>query len=196
MNAMIENVAIELIKPNANNPRFIRDDKYQKLIVSIRNFPEMLRLRPIIVNAEMVILGGNMRFRACVEAGMRTIPVIIAKNLTPGQQAEFIIKDNVGFGEWDWDVLANEWEPQQLEEWGLELPGFDLSVDGLGEEFRLPEGDKKPFQQITFTLADEQAEFIKLCLSEIDCTEEEFGNTNKNGNALYKIFLEWDGQRK
>lgn len=116
---------IKLIKPNPTNPRVIRDAKFKQLVRSIQEFPEMLTLRPIVVNEEMVTLGGNMRLRACIEAGLTDVPVVIAKGLSEEQQQEFIIKDNVGFGEWDWDDLANNWDEANLKQWGLDFPMFD-----------------------------------------------------------------------
>jgi len=115
-------VAISKVKPNDDNPRILKDDKFKKLVKSIREFPQMLKIRPIVVNDEMIVLGGNMRLRACQEAGLKKIPIIKASELTEKQQREFIIKDNVGFGEWDWDMLANEWEADDLNEWGLDTP--------------------------------------------------------------------------
>jgi len=91
-------------------------------VKSIQDFPEMLKLRPIVVNDDMIVLGGNMRLKACKEAGLKEVPIIKASNLTEQQQKEFIIKDNVGFGEWDWEQLSNEWEAEELAEWGLDLP--------------------------------------------------------------------------
>jgi DNA modification methylase len=117
-------VPITQVVPNTSNPRIIKDDKFKKLVKSIQEFPQMLELRPIVVDGNMVVLGGNMRLKACKAAGLKEVPIVIADNLTEEQQAEFIIKDNVGFGEWDWDLLANEWDEQLLQEWGLELP-FD-----------------------------------------------------------------------
>jgi hypothetical protein len=117
-------VPITQVVPNTSNPRIIKDDKFKKLVKSIKEFPEMLNLRPIVVDKDMVVLGGNMRLKACQAAGLKEVPIIIADQLTPEQQAEFIIKDNVGFGEWDWDILANEWDAELLQDWGLELP-FD-----------------------------------------------------------------------
>ena len=115
------------IKLNPNNPRLIKDDKFIKLVKSIKDFPEMLNIRPIVVNKDMIILGGNMRFKACKEAGLKEIPVIIADNLTEDQEREFLIKDNTSGGEWDFDMLANEWDIEQLEDWGLDVPTFDLN---------------------------------------------------------------------
>ena len=112
------------IIPNPNNPRIIKDDKFKKLVESIKGFPEMLKLRPIVVNDQMVVLGGNMRLKACKEAGLKEVEIIKASDLTEEQQKEFIIKDNVGFGEWDWDMIANEWDAEQVTDWGLDIPEF------------------------------------------------------------------------
>jgi hypothetical protein len=188
------------VKLNPNNPRLIKDDNFKKLVQSIKDFPEMLDIRPIVVNTDMVILGGNMRFKACKEAGLKEVPIIIADNLTEEQQREFLIKDNVSGGEWDWSLLS-EWDSEQLEAWGLEVGGFDLDSDELGTDFTLPDGDKAPFQQMTFTLADEQADQIKNAISDIKETEEykyaeTMGNENSNGNALYLIVMQWAEQRK
>jgi ParB-like chromosome segregation protein Spo0J len=192
---------ISEIKLNPNNPRLIKDDKFEKLVKSIKEFPEMLDIRPIVVNSDMVILGGNMRFKACKEAGLKEIPIIVADNLTEEQQKEFLIKDNTSGGEWDFEVLANEWDNEQLEDWGLDLVGFDIDADEYGEDFSLPDGDKSPFQQMTFTLADEQSEQIKNAIADIKATEEykyaeTMGNENSNGNALYLIIMQWVEQRK
>jgi hypothetical protein len=120
-------VSINDIIPNTDNPRIILDSKFKKLLQSITDFPEMLQLRPIIINEDMVILGGNMRYKAAVHLGYTELPVIYATGFTKEQEAEFIIKDNVNFGEWDMDILANQWETNQLKEWGIDLPSFDVS---------------------------------------------------------------------
>jgi DNA modification methylase len=121
-------VSIKDIKPNPNNPRIVKDDKFKKLVQSIKDFPQMLEIRPIVVNKDMIVLGGNMRLKACKEAGLKEIPIIKAEDLTEEQQREFIIKDNVGFGEWDFDDLANNWDAEQLTEWGLDIPNFEAEV--------------------------------------------------------------------
>jgi ParB-like chromosome segregation protein Spo0J len=131
---MIEKVSIKDIKSNPNNPRVIRDDKFRKLVKSINEFPEMLELRPIVVNDNMVVLGGNMRLKACKEAGLNEVSIIKASNLSEAKQLEFIIKDNVGFGEWDWDMLANEYDEKDLKDWGLDFPSFDESTIDEQEE--------------------------------------------------------------
>jgi ParB-like chromosome segregation protein Spo0J len=194
-------IKISEIKLNPNNPRLIKDDKFKKLVQSIKDFPEMLNIRPIVVNQDMIILGGNMRYKACKEAGLKEVPIIVADNLTEEQQREFLIKDNVSGGEWDFEMLGNEWDVDQLEDWGLDVGGFDLDSDELGTDFSLPDGDKAPFQQMTFTLADEQAEQIQNAIADIKLTEEykyaeTMGNENSNGNALYLIIMQWAEQRK
>lgn len=136
-----ELISISKIKANPNNPRIIKDDKFAKLVKSIQEFPKMLELRPIVVNDDMIVLGGNMRLKACKEAGLKEVPVIKASDFTEEQQKEFIIKDNVGFGEWDWNDLANNWEADKLEEWGLDIPGFEAEVlEAEEDDFAVPEG--------------------------------------------------------
>ena len=128
----IEKVGIETIFENPTNPRSINKNKFQKLVNSVKDFPEMLSLRPIVVNGDMVILGGNMRYKACKEIGLKEVYIIQAADLTDKQAEEFIIKDNVGFGDWDWDVLANDWDIKELEDWGLD--GFPFEEDEKEEE--------------------------------------------------------------
>ena len=139
-------VKITEVKTNAKNPRTIKDEKFRKLVKSIQEFPDMLNKRPLIVftdvDGKYVVLGGNMRLKACKEIGLKEIPVILADEWTEEQKAEFLIKDNVGFGEWDWDILTDEWDADNLEDWGLDLP-VDLSVKELEAEeddFDVPEG--------------------------------------------------------
>jgi ParB-like chromosome segregation protein Spo0J len=115
---------ISQIKPNPNNPRIIKDNKFKLLVKSIQEFPQMLELRPIVIDENNVVLGGNMRLKACQEAGLTEVPVIHANNLTEEQKKEFIIKDNVSFGEHDWELLANEWNIEDLDDWGLDIPAF------------------------------------------------------------------------
>jgi site-specific DNA-methyltransferase (adenine-specific) len=125
----MELVKINQVKPNPKNPRIIKDDKFKKLVKSIQEFPDMLNKRPLIVFTDVdkkyVVLGGNMRLKACNEIGLKEVPVILADEWTEEQKAEFLIKDNVGFGEWDWDDLANEWNAEKLDEWGLDIPNFE-----------------------------------------------------------------------
>lgn len=160
-------VKISEVKANPNNPRIIKDDKFAKLVKSVQDFPEMLDIRPIVVNADMVVLGGNMRFKACKEAGLKEVPIIVAENLTDEQQKEFIIKDNVSGGEWDWDMLANEWEVEQLDEWGLDVPiNLENELEAEEDDFEVPEGGI----ETDIVLGDlfEIGEHRLLCGSSID----------------------------
>jgi hypothetical protein len=130
-------VDISKVRGNTNNPRIIKDDKFKKLVKSIKEFPEMLELRPIVVDEDMIVLGGNMRLKACIEAGLKEVHITVADNLTEEQKKEFIVKDNVGFGEWDWDMIANEWDTDLLEQWGLEVLIDDRIDDAEeGEEIQ------------------------------------------------------------
>ena len=130
-------VKINEVKPNPKNPRLIKDEKFKKLVKSIQGFPDMLNKRPLIVftdvDGKYVVLGGNMRLKALKELNYKEVPIILADEWTEEQKAEFLIKDNVGFGEWDWDSLANEWDTEKLDEWGLDLP-VDLSVEEEDKE--------------------------------------------------------------
>ncbi len=193
------------IKPNPKNPRVIRDEKFKKLVASLQEFPQMLEKRPLVcftdTDGKFVVLGGNMRLRAAQELKLESLPIMLADDWTEEQKAEFLIKDNVGYGEWNWEELANDWDSEKLDVWGLDVPGFDIDADKLGEDFTLPDGDKAPFQQMTFTLADEQAEQIKNAIADIKQTDEykyaeTMGNENSNGNALYLIIMQWAEQRK
>ena len=145
---MIKLVNITDVKTNKDNPRTISDDKFNKLVKSIKEFPKMLEIRPIVVDSDMIVLGGNMRLKACKEAGLKEIHIIKADDLTEEQKKEFIIKDNVGFGEWDWQDLKDNWEEDDLIEWGMDIPEFfeeeeeesenDLDPKSLSDKFIIP----------------------------------------------------------
>jgi len=135
----IQSVKISDVKSNPNNPRLIKDDKFTKLVQSLKDFPEMANVRPIVVNQDFVVLGGNMRLKAMKEAGWKQVPVQVV-DWSEQQQKEFIIKDNVGFGEWEWDMLANEWEAADLEKWGLDVPGFEEELQAEEDDFAVPDG--------------------------------------------------------
>lgn len=130
-------VNINTIKPNPNNPRLIKDDKFKKLVKSIKDFPEMLELREIIVDENMIILGGNMRYKALKELGIKEVPIKIANNLTEEQKKEFVMKDNISYGVFDWDIIANEWETDLLTEWGVDIPNWE------GEEIDYSDKNKE-----------------------------------------------------
>ena len=134
------------IKPNPNNPRVLRDDKFQKLKQSIQEFPKMLSLRPIVIDENNVVLGGNMRLRALQDLGFTDLDdscVKYANDLTEEEKKRFIIADNVAFGEWDWETLANDWDVVDLDAWGLDIPNFDNGVEELEaseDDYDVPEG--------------------------------------------------------
>lgn len=234
-------VAMELrplstIHTNEANPRFIRDEDFARLVLSLIDFPEMLRLRPSVVDEQGTVLGGNMRLRAkthllaladsqkvlmMADAMERRakeqnleqsqidnhallgyqvllkelfyaeeMPVAQALGLTDTQKAEFIIKDNTGFGEWDWDELANSWGHHALDAWGMDLPSDWLNTDII-EDISLPAGEKAPFKQMSFMLTDLQAQDVDTALMLAKAEEvdnfEGTGNDNSNGNALAAV---------
>ena len=154
----MQKVKLSDIRPNPNNPRVIKDDKFKKLVQSIQDFPQMLELRPIVVNDEMIVLGGNMRLKALEHLGIEETFIIKAGDLTDKQEQEFIIKDNVGYGEWDWEQLANEWDVEDLDDWGLTIPNWSAGLDvnnmnendiDIDEEFN-PMGNMDGKQRVVF----------------------------------------------
>jgi hypothetical protein len=166
----ITTVKINEIKLNPNNPRLIKDDKFAKLVQSIKDFPEMLNIRPIVVNDDMVILGGNMRFKACKEAGLKEVPIIKASGLSEEKQREFLIKDNISGGEWDWALLQG-WDSIELGDWGIDMPSFEADIDysildeeDVSEQLKdMTDGVKKAIQ-IEFELEhyDEASQLVKF----------------------------------
>jgi len=163
---MRQQVKIYKIKGNPKNPRIIKNDKFKKLVKSIQEFPEMLKLRPIVVDEDMMVLGGNMRLKASKEAGLKEVWIDIAKGWSQEQKDEFIVKDNVGFGDWEYDMLANEWDSVQLSEWGLDVwqNEDDLEEPDFNE---LTEDNKKESViKITFKnekdLEDAEKEIAKI----------------------------------
>jgi len=161
-------VKISEVKPNPKNPRIIKDGKFNKLVKSIQEFPDMLNKRPLIVftdtDGKYCVLGGNMRLKALNELKFKEIPVIIADEWTEEQKAEFLIKDNVGFGEWDWDSLANEWDVEKIQDWGLDLP---IIMDEPSYEDLIGEEKNKPAtMKITFT-SPEQLQKAEIEIQEL-----------------------------
>jgi len=136
----MQTLPIGKIKANPNNPRTIKDDKFFKLVQSLKDLPEMAKVRPVVVNQDMVVLGGNMRLKAMKEAGWKEAPVEIV-DWDEDKQRQFIIKDNVGFGEWDWEMLANEWDAEQLDDWGLDIPAFDdpKELEAEEDDYEMPD---------------------------------------------------------
>jgi hypothetical protein len=176
---MIQKVKIETVFPNVLNPRTIKKDKFEKLVKSIKEFPEMLELRPIVVNSEMNIIGGNMRFKACQEIGLKEVYIIKAENLTKEQVQQFIIKDNVGFGEWDWDILANTWDTKELAEWGMEVWQMtdEVDIDDLFED--VEQKDKKEVNKIVLEYSEKDYNLIVKRLKE----------KNQRAEDIFKIAI-------
>ena len=163
---------INEIKPNPNNPRIIKDNKFKQLVKSIQDFPQMLELRPIVIDENNMVLGGNMRLKACIEAGMTDVPVIHANNLSEEKKKEFIVKDNVGYGEWDWDDLANNWDAQELTEWGLDIPNFD--VEGFADKNKeLSLDDVTDSMTITLKYTEDEYHIVKDGLLKLASTPEQ-----------------------
>jgi hypothetical protein len=165
----MESIAISKVRPNSDNPRYIKDEKFKKLVQSLRDFPEMANVRPIVVNTEMVVLGGNMRLKAMQEAGWSEVPVQVV-DWSEEKQREFIIKDNVGFGDWDWDELANTWDAEELNEWGLDVwqpedfseKNQELDVNGFEDQMTI---------KLKYT--DEDYQTVRDQLSKIADTPEQ-----------------------
>jgi hypothetical protein len=167
-----EKVKISSIKNNPKNPRLIKDDKFRKLVKSIEEFPQMLELRPIVVDENNIVLGGNMRLKACQEAGLKEVFIVRAENLSEQQKDEFIVKDNVGFGEWDWDILANEWDAEKLDEWGLTVPIYNpVSLDDFFNEDTTEEDLEQKFKIV------------------LEYTEEEY-------NQITELFKKYSGSKE
>jgi DNA modification methylase len=196
-------IKLNKIKSNPNNPRIIKDVKFKKLVTSIKEFPEMLEKRPIVVDENLIVLGGNMRTKACKEAGLKEVWVDIVDNWSEEQKKEFIIKDNSGFGEWDWDVLANEWDADKLNDWGLDLPPMfneleaeeddytepdNMQVDVvLGDlieigEHRLLCGDSTDADQVAKLMNGEKADFVFTDPP----WNVDYGNVKKDNKMGYK----------
>jgi ParB-like chromosome segregation protein Spo0J len=170
MSLKTELININQVKANPNNPRTIKDEKFTKLVKSITDFPKMLELRPIIVNDDMIVLGGNMRLKACKEAGLKKIPVIKASDLTPEQQKEFIIKDNIGYGDWDWQVIQTEFS--EAEEWGLDIPNFNnVDYSEKNEEIDIDALDTEMIIKLKYT--EDEYQLVREQLSKIASTPEQ-----------------------
>jgi len=160
----IHKININQIKLNPNNPRIIKDDKFAKLVQSIKDFPEMLEIRPIVVNDDMIILGGNMRYKACKEAGLKEIPIIKASGLSVEKQREFLIKDNVSGGEWDWGILE-KWDALQLDAWGIDVPIFDTNINDIEEV-------KEFNESVSFTIKCESIEQLEQLQTKLNTSSK------------------------
>ena len=165
-------IKISQVKNNPNNPRLIKNDKFKKLVKSVQDFPEMLELRPIVVDENMIVLGGNMRLKACQEAGLKEVWIEVA-DLTEQQKKEFIVKDNVGFGEWEWDILANKWDSVQLAEWGLDVweNEDDIDYSEKNKEIDIDALDSDIILKLKYT--EDEYNLVREQLSKIASTPEQ-----------------------
>lgn len=182
-----------------SNPRTLKDTAYNTLKQSIEANPELLEARPLILSnrtGKNIVIGGNQRLQVVKDLGWLHVPCVLFPDMSEEKEREIMIRDNVSNGEWDWDKLANEWDSAELNYWGLDVPEFGMDADGV-DGFDLPDGDKTPFQNMTFTFSDLQAEEITeaLSIAKENNDVETFGNENSNGNALYRIVLEWRQQK-
>ncbi len=182
---MIEKISVSKIFSNPVNPRLIKEHKFKKLVKSIKEFPEMLKLRPIVVNKEYGILGGNMRYKACLELGLKDVWIIKAENLTKEQMEQFVIKDNASFGDWDWDVLANMWEVEQLTDWGVNI--YDFNNQSVSEINKGDE-DSEWVGMPEFEASDKE---LKLIISFDDEEKREEYISKNNIEISSKTRLTW-----
>ena len=181
---LVEKVSISEVKPNPNNPRIIKDDKFKKLVKSIKEFPQMLDIRPIVIDELGYILGGNMRFKACKEAGLIEIPIIRASNLTEQQKLEFVIKDNANFGDWDWEVLQSNWDMSNVGEWGVDV--FELPSD---VDYSLLDGNGEDGDDVNSQVQDKAASVTKSILLPF-VKEEEYKEFMKILQGWVKLGLD------
>ena len=193
----IENRLIADLKPAEYNPRQISTKQYKDLKESIKKFS---LVDPIIINKDNTVIGGHQRLKICKELKHIDIDCVVL-DLSKEDERELNIRLNKSGGEWDFDILANQFDIEELKDWGFKEIELGLNIDKLDDSFTLDDSDKSPFQQITFTLADKQAELIRDKIKEIKDTEEynyieTFGNQNSNGNALYLLITQWGGQKK
>lgn len=171
------------IKPNPKNPRVIKDEKYAQLVHSLRNFPDMLEKRPLVcftdIDGKLVVLGGNMRLKAAIEIGLKELPVMLADDWTEEQKAEFIIKDNVSFGEWNRQELHAGWDVQQLAEWGLDIPDFDNEIENnysrkIEAPIYTPISDKIPELSVLYNTEKYKSLILKIEQTDIHISIKDF----------------------
>jgi len=168
---MKQKIKINKIKGNPSNPRNIKDEKFKKLVKSINGFPEMLEKRPIVVDEDMMVLGGNMRWKACKDAGLKEVWIDVAEGWTQEQKDEFIIKDNANFGEWDWDILANEWDNAELNEWGLDV--WNPEDIDLEQFFENDEGIEKSPTKIVLEYSEDDYPLVLQAFEDRDGSKED-----------------------
>ena len=185
---MIKKVNIKEIKHNEFNPRYINETKFEKLVKSIKNFPQMLEKRPIVVDENMTVLGGNMRLKACEKSGLKKVHVIVAEDWSEEQKQEFIIKDNVSFGQWDWDILANNWDSANVVEWGLDLPKWENDLDfemntDIDESLEYPDDVEQSHVKLVQVFLNTQTELV---FREMELEIRSFLNTDNLSDTVYE----------
>jgi len=193
----IEKIQINKLKPATYNPRQISTKQYNDLKKSIEKFS---LVDPIIINKDMTVIGGHQRLKICKELKYKVVECVVL-DLSKEDERELNIRLNKNTGDFDMDILANEFDIDELTDWGFKHIDIGLNIDKLNDTFELDDSDKSPFQQMAFTLADKQVEFIKNKIKDIKKTEEfkyieTFGNENGNGNALYLLLTQWEEQKK
>jgi hypothetical protein len=172
----IERVDIKKLVMNPNNPRTIKDAKFKKLVKSIKEFPEMLEVRPIVVDDDMIVLGGNMRTKACIEAGLTEVPIIKFSNLSDEKKKEFIVKDNVGYGEWDFELLLEDWDKDTLLDWGMDIPN-DKNYNEYTKKIEIPIYEpnyRKPLISELFNLEKYNNLINEIDNSDLEDIEKDF----------------------
>ena len=195
----VKQYKISQLRKHPNNPRILKDSAYQTLKNSIESNPELLEARPLILSdrtGKLTIIGGNQRFQVVKDLGWLTIPGVLFPDISEEKEKEIMIRDNVSNGDWDWEKLQQDWDSTNLNDWGLSVPDFGVDADG-SDDFSLPSNDKPPFQNMTFTFSDLQADEVReaIDIAKENNEVETYGNENSNGNAMYRIVLEWLQQK-
>jgi ParB-like nuclease domain len=191
---------IGTLRPNPDNPRIVKDERFKRLVESIRKFPQMLELRPVVITDDGMILGGNMRHQAALNAGLKEIPVVIASNLTPEQQREFVIKDNVAAGEWNWDKLANEWNLPDLGDWGLsEVNMFSAAATEPERDIDLPNMNASAESYLNNTIRQIVLHYDREThadvLERLSVVGEAFDIEDDNSSVVLALLEFWERQR-
>ena len=193
---MSKKIAIKKLISNEENPRYIGEAKFKKLVKSIKDFPEMLEKRPIIVDENFVVLGGNMRLKACLKAGFTEVWIEQVKDWTEEQKKEFIIKDNVGFGDWDWDILGNKWVAGDLQDWGLDVPNWETDIefaddDDIDDEFDYPNDIEKSHVRMIQLFFNDKTEPI---FKQLELKARKELNTDNVTDSVFKLFKQVYGK--
>jgi hypothetical protein len=191
MNMKVLTLKVNEIKANPQNPRIIKDHRFKQLVKSIEDFPEMLSIRDIVIDEDNMILGGNMRWKACIEAGVKRVQVMQVTGLTPAQKKEFIIKDNANYGVWDWDQLANNYDNDKLTEWGLNVwqPTQFLEDDHEESGTSTAAHDPEAEQEAEDEKADKRIIQIEFDIDDYDEANAIYKKLRGEGRDIPAIFI-------